>query len=111
MPSQDHRETWDADVTYVCGVIDFAIWEVYGERVCCWTDVFMGVPAITKIDVAPVSAMACVSENASILGTPCWRAEAMLRAEATVLSRDVLDVMTVALLLSCTTLHCMGSKA
>ena len=38
----------------------------------------MGVPAITKIDVAPVSAMACVPENASVLGTPCRRAEAML---------------------------------
>jgi len=66
---------------------------------------FMGVPAITKIDVAPVSAMACVSENASVLGTPCRR------AEATFLLRDVLDVMTVASSLSCTTLHCMGSKA
>ena len=72
---------------------------------------FMGVPAITKIDVAPVSAMACVSENASVLGTPCRRAEAMLRAEATFLFRDVFDVMTVASSLSCTTLHCMGSKA
>ena len=38
---------------------------------------FMGVPAITKIDVAPVSAMVCVSANVSTLGTPCCRAEAM----------------------------------
>ena len=71
---------------------------------------FMGVPAITKIDVAPVSAMACVLANASVLGTPCRRAEAMLRAEATFLLRDVFDVMTVASLLSFT-LHLMGSKA
>ena len=33
--SQDHRETQDADVTYVCGVNDLTIWEVYGERVHC----------------------------------------------------------------------------
>ena len=57
---------------------------------------FMGVPAITKIDVAPVSAMACVSENASTLGTPCRRAEAMLRAEALLLAHDVFDIITVA---------------
>ena len=71
---------------------------------------FMGVPAITKIDVAPVSAMACVSANASVLGTPCRRAEAMLRAEATFLSREVFDVTTVASSLSFT-LNVMGSKA
>ena len=71
---------------------------------------FMGVPAITKIDVAPVSAMACVSENASILGTPCRRAEAMLRAEAMFLSREVFDVMTVASPLSFT-VHVTGSEA
>jgi hypothetical protein len=33
--SQDHRETRDADVTYLCGVNDLTIWEVYGERVHC----------------------------------------------------------------------------
>jgi hypothetical protein len=71
---------------------------------------FMGVPAITKIDVAPVSAMACVSANVSVLGTPCLRAEAMLRAEATFLSREVFDIMTVASSLSLT-LHLLGSKA
>ena len=38
------RETRDADVTYVRGVNDFAIWEVYGERVRCWMDVFHGGP-------------------------------------------------------------------
>ena len=65
---------------------------------------FMGVPAITKIDVAPVSAMACVLENVSIVGTPCRRAEAMF------LVRDLFGVMTVASLMSCT-LHVMGSKA
>jgi hypothetical protein len=110
MPGQDYQEAWDTDVTYVRGVNDLAIWEVYGERVRCWTDVFMGVPAITKIDVAPVSAMACVSENASVLGTPCWRAEAMLRAEATFLSREVFAVMTVASSLSFT-VHVTGSEA
>ena len=57
---------------------------------------FMGVPAITKIDVAPVSAMACVSANASVLGTPCRRAEAMLRAEALLLACEVFDVIKVA---------------
>jgi hypothetical protein len=57
---------------------------------------FMGVPAITKIDVAPVSAMACVSANVSALGTPCQRAEAMLWAEALLLAREVFDVITVA---------------
>jgi hypothetical protein len=71
---------------------------------------FMGVPAITKIDVAPVSAMACVSANASTLGTPCRRAEAMLRAEALLLAREVFDVITVALPLLFT-LQLLGSKA
>ena len=71
---------------------------------------FMGVPAITKIDVAPVSAMACVSENASVLGTPCRRAEAMLQAEAMLLACVVFDVITVASSLLYT-LHLMGSKA
>jgi hypothetical protein len=50
----------------------------------------MGVPAITKIDVAPVSAMVCVSANVSTLGTPCCRAEAMF------LVREVFDVKKVA---------------
>ncbi len=54
---------------------------------------FMGVPAITKIDVAPVSAMACVSANASTLGTPCRRVEAMF------LAHDMFGVITVASLL------------
>ena len=53
----------------------------------------MGVPAITKMDVAPVSAMACVPANASTLGTPFWRAEAMS------LGRDLFDVITVVSLL------------
>jgi hypothetical protein len=71
---------------------------------------FMGVPDITKIDVAPVSTMACVSANASTLGTPCRRAEAMLRAEALLLARKVFDVITVASLLLFT-LQLLGSKA
>ncbi len=71
---------------------------------------FMGVPAITKIDVAPVSAMACVSANASTLGTPCRRAEAMLWAEALLLAHEVFDVITVALSLLFT-LQLLGSKA
>ena len=71
---------------------------------------FMGVPAVTKIDVAPMSAMACVSANASILGTPCLRAEAMLQAKATFLSREVFNIMTVASPLSFA-LHLLGSKA
>ena len=54
-----------------------------------WT-FFMGVPAIMKIDVAPVSAMACVSANVSTLGTPYRRAEAMF------LVHEVFDVITVA---------------
>jgi hypothetical protein len=37
----------------------------------------MGVPVITKMDVAPVSAMACVLANASTLGMPFRSAEAM----------------------------------
>ena len=37
----------------------------------------MRVPAITKMDVAPVSAMACVSANASTSGMPFRSAEAM----------------------------------
>ena len=53
----------------------------------------MGVPAITKMDVAPVSAMACVSANASTLGTPFRRAEAMS------LGRDLFDIITVVSLL------------
>ncbi len=53
----------------------------------------MGVPAITKMDVAPVSAMTCVSTNASNLGTPFPRAEAMS------LARDLFEVITVASLL------------
>ncbi len=71
---------------------------------------FMGVPAITKIDVAPLSAKACVSENVSVLGTPCWRTEAMLRAEATFLSCEIFDVMTVSSSLSFT-VHVTGSEA
>ena len=63
-----------------------------------------GVPAITKIDVAPVSLMACVSENASTLGTPCRRAEAMF------LARDLFDVITVASSLLFT-LVLLGSEA
>ena len=50
---------------------------------------FMGVPAITKIDVTPVSAMACVFANDSTLGTSCHRAEAMF------LVHEVFDVITV----------------
>ena len=65
---------------------------------------FMGVPAIMKIDVAPVSAMACVSANASTLGTPCRRAETMF------LARDLFNVITVALLLLFM-LVLLGSKA
>ena len=65
---------------------------------------FMGVPANTKIDVAPVSAMVCVSANASTLGTPCRRAEAIF------LMRDLFDMITVALLLLFT-LVLLGSKA
>jgi hypothetical protein len=53
----------------------------------------MGVPAIMKMDVAPVLAMACVSVNVSTLGTPFWRAEAMS------LVRDLFNVITVASLL------------
>ena len=53
----------------------------------------MGDPATTKMDVAPVSAMACVSANASTLGMP------FRRAEATSLAGDLFDVITVALLL------------
>jgi hypothetical protein len=71
---------------------------------------FMGVPAITKIDVAPVSAMACVLANASTLGTPCRRAEAMLRAEALLLARDLFDVITIVSSLLFT-LQLLGSKA
>ena len=66
---------------------------------------FMGVPAIY-----PVPAMACVSANASTLGTPCRRAEAMLRAEALLLAREVFDVITVVSSLLFT-LHLLGSKA
>ena len=65
---------------------------------------FMEVPAITKIDVAPVSAMVCVSANASTLGAPCRRAEAMF------LARDLFDVITVASSLLFT-LVLMGSEA
>ena len=50
----------------------------------------MGVPAITKMDVAPVLAIACVSANASTLGMPFWRAEAIS------LGRDLFNVITVA---------------
>ena len=64
----------------------------------------MGVPAITKMDVAPMLAMACVSENASTLSTPFWRAEAMS------LVRDLFDVITVASLLLFP-LILLGSKA
>ena len=64
---------------------------------------FMGVPAITKIDVAPVSAMACVSANVSTLGTPCRRAEAMF------LVHKVFDEITVALSLLLTVVL-LGSK-
>ena len=71
---------------------------------------FMGVPVITKIDVAPMSAMACVSANASVLGIPCRRAEAMLRAEPTLLLHEVFDVMMVVSSLSFT-VHVTGSKA
>ena len=53
----------------------------------------MGVPAITKMDVAAVSAMACVSANASTLSVPFRRAEAMS------LACDLFDLITVALLL------------
>ena len=53
----------------------------------------MGVPAITKMDVAPVSATACVSANASTLGTPFRRADTIS------LGRDLFNVITVALLL------------
>jgi hypothetical protein len=44
MPGQDHRETRDADVAYVSGVNDVAIWEVNGERVRCRADVLHGGP-------------------------------------------------------------------
>ena len=64
---------------------------------------FMGVPAITKIDVAPVSAMACVSANVSTLGTPCRRAEAMF------LVHKVFDEITVAFSLLFTVVL-LGSK-
>ncbi len=65
---------------------------------------FMGVPAITKMDVAPVLAMACVLANVSAVGMPFRRADAIS------LSRDLLDVMTVASLLVFT-LVLLGSKA
>jgi len=65
---------------------------------------FMGVPAI-KIDVPPMSAMACVSANASTLGTPCRN-----RAEAMFLARDLFDVITVASSLLFT-LVLLGSEA
>jgi hypothetical protein len=63
-------------------------------------------PAITKIDVAPVSAMACVLANVSVstLGTPCLRAEAMF------LVNKVFDVITVASSLLFTVVL-LGSKA
>ena len=48
--------------------------------------------------------MACVSENASTLGTPCCRAEAMF------LARDLFDVITVASSLLFT-LVLLGSEA
>ena len=64
----------------------------------------MGIPAITKMDVAPVLAMACVSANASTLGMPFRRAEAMS------LARDLFDVIAVALLLLFP-LVLLGSKA
>ncbi len=65
---------------------------------------FMGVPAITKMDVAPVSAMACVLANVSAVGM------AFRRADAISLSHDLLDVMTVASSLVFT-LVLLGSKA
>jgi hypothetical protein len=65
---------------------------------------FMGVPAITKIDVAPVSAMACVSANVSTLDTPCRSADAMF------LVHEVFDVITVASSLLFTVVL-LGSKA
>ena len=64
----------------------------------------MGVPTITKMDVAPMLAMACVSANASTLSTPFWRAEAMS------LVRDLFNVITVASLLLFP-LMLLGSKA
>jgi len=65
---------------------------------------FMGVPAITMIDVAPVSLMACMLANVSTLGTPCRRAEAMF------LALDQFNVITVAPLLLFT-LVLLGSEA
>ncbi len=65
---------------------------------------FMGVPATTKMDVAPVSAMACVLANVSAVGMPFQRADAIS------LSRDLLDIMTVASLLVFM-LVLLGSKA
>ncbi len=65
---------------------------------------FMGVPAITKMDVAPVSAMACVLANVSAVGLPFRRADAIS------LSRDLLDVITVASSLVITP-FLLGSKA
>ena len=44
MSSQDHWETWDADVAYVHGVHDLAVGELNGERVQRWTDVRHGCP-------------------------------------------------------------------
>ena len=54
----------------------------------------MGVPVITKMDVALVSAMACVLANANALGMPCQRS-----AEAMSFTLDLFDVTTVASLL------------
>ena len=86
------------------GVHDLAVGKVNGERDCARRMLDMGVPAITKMDVAPVSAIACVSANASTLGTPFWRVEAIS------LGRDLFDVITVALLLSFPFIL-LGSKA
>ena len=63
-----------------------------------------GVLVITKMEVAPMSAIACVLTNTSALGMPCRSAEAML------FTRDLFDVTTVALSLTFT-LGLPGSKA
>lgn len=65
---------------------------------------FLGVPAITKMDVALVSAMVCVLANANHLGIPCRIMEAIS------FTLDFFDMTTVAssLLFS---LVLLGSKA
>jgi hypothetical protein len=65
---------------------------------------FMGIPAITNMDVAPVLAMECVFANAIALGRPRGSADAIL------CSLDLFEVMTDASS-SVLVLIVLGSKA